>query len=343
MGYRPMANSEHLLMLFRAFRDRDDAGFQRVAESIIANELAANHHSQAREMQKALEEPKNSRPIPIRPNGLAALPRDRRSGEELVTFQHTHVDPDRLILCTRTKKQVVRIIDEHRSRMRLAKHGLRPKTKILLWGPPGCGKTLTAHYLAQEMSLPLGLVRLNALISSFLGDTASHIQRVFDLGRSTPMVLLLDEVDAIAKNRDDPNDVGELKRVVNSLLQAIDAFLPAEGLAVAASNHQYLLDPAIWRRFDDVVFFPPPTAKERELQLRHLLNGIEYKGPLASLVKKMSSLSFADIERVVTEAVKSVILENRESLQSSDILDQLKHYKDSIAAAKEKSPRQSNE
>jgi SpoVK/Ycf46/Vps4 family AAA+-type ATPase len=338
-----MANTEHLLMLFRAFRDRNDAAFQRIAESIIADELAANHHSLAREMQKALEEPKNSRPIPVRPNGLAALPRDRRSGEELVTFEDSRVDPDRLILCDRTKKQVLRIIDEHRNRTRLAKHGLQPKTKILFWGPPGCGKTLTAHYLAQEMSLPLGLVRLNALISSFLGDTASHIQRVFDLGKSTPMVLLLDEVDAIAKNRDDPNDVGELKRVVNSLLQAMDAFLPATGLAVAASNHQYLLDPAIWRRFDDVIFFPPPTAKERGLQLRHLLNGIQHEGPLASLVKKTSSLSFADIERVVTEAVKSVILENRDRLQDSDVLEQVKHHKASIAAARAKSPRPGNE
>jgi len=343
MGYGPMANTEHLLMLFRAFRDRNDAAVQRIAESIIADELAANHHSLAREMQKALEEPKNSRPIPIRQNGVAALPRDRRSGEELVTFDRGRVDPDRLILCDRTRKQVLRIIDEHRNRTRLAKHGLQPKTKILFWGPPGCGKTLTAHYVAQEMSLPLGLVRLNALISSFLGDTASHIQRVFDLGKSTPMVLLLDEVDAIAKNRDDPNDVGELKRVVNSLLQAMDSFLPVEGVAIAASNHQYLLDPAIWRRFDDVIFFPPPTPRERELQIRHLLNGVRHEGPLAAAVKRTSSLSFADIERVVTEAVKSMVLENREILRGADVLEQVKHYKDSIAAARAKSPRQGNE
>jgi SpoVK/Ycf46/Vps4 family AAA+-type ATPase len=338
-----MANSEHLLMLFRAFRDRNEAGFQRIAESIISDELAANHHALAREMQKVLEEPKNSRPIPIRPNGLASLPRDRRSGEELITYEEARMDPERLILCERTRKQVARIIDEHRNRTRLAKHGLQPKTKILFWGPPGCGKTLTAHFVAQEMSLPLGLVRLNALISSFLGDTASHIQRVFDLGKSTPMVLLLDEVDAIAKNRDDPNDVGELKRVVNSLLQAMDSFQPAEGLAIAASNHQYLLDPAIWRRFDDVIFFPPPTARERELLLHRLLNGIEHEVPLAALVKKTSSLSFADIERVVTESIKTVVLENRESLHNSDVLEQLKNYRDSITAAKTKSTRQADE
>jgi len=338
-----MANAEQLLTLFRAFRERNESAFKRMAESIISDELAANHHSLAREMQKSLEEPKVSRPMTIPPNGLTSLPRDRRSGEELVTFEESRVDPERLILCDRTRRQVARIVDEHRNRTRLAKHGLQPKTKVLFWGPPGCGKTLTAHYLAQEMSLPLGLVRLNALISSFLGDTASHIQRVFDLGKSTPMVLLLDEVDAIAKNRDDPNDVGELKRVVNSLLQAMDAFRPARGLAVAASNHQYLLDPAIWRRFDDVVYFPPPTAKERELLLRRLLNGIEHQGPLAPLVKKTSSLSFADIERVVTEAVKTVVLENRESLHNSDVLDELRDYRDSIAAARRESPRQGNE
>jgi SpoVK/Ycf46/Vps4 family AAA+-type ATPase len=338
-----MANTEHLLMLFRAFRDRNDAAFQRTAESIISDELAANHHSLAREMQKALEESKNSRPVPIRPNGVAALPRDRRSGEELVTLVESKVDPDRLILCPRTKRQVLRIVDEHRNRTRLAKHGLTPKTKVLFWGPPGCGKTLTAHYLAQEMNLPVGLVRLNALISSFLGDTASHIQRVFDLSKSTPMLLLLDEVDAIAKNRDDPNDVGELKRVVNSLLQAMDAYQPAQGLAIAASNHQYLLDPAIWRRFDDVVLFPPPTAREREMLLRRLLNGVEHDAPSACLIKRTGSLSYADIERVVTEAVKTVILEDRQRLDDSDVLEHLKAYKDSIAAARKKPSRQGNE
>jgi SpoVK/Ycf46/Vps4 family AAA+-type ATPase len=103
------------------------------------------------------------------------------------------------------------------------------------------------------------------------------------------------------------------------------------------------LDPAIWRRFDDVILFPPPSAEERELQLRHLLNGIKHEGSLASLVKKTSSLSFADIERVATESVKSVILDNREILRDSDLLEQLKNYRDSIAAARKKLPRKTNE
>jgi AAA+ superfamily predicted ATPase len=134
--------------------------------------------------------------------------------------------------------------------------------------------------LAHELGLPVGVVRLNAVISSFLGDTASHLHRVFNLANTTPMVLLLDEVDAVGKNRDDPNDVGELKRVVNSLLQAMDTFDSSKSIIIAASNHQYLLDPALWRRFDALIEFPLPGKTEREIYLQRLLNGVEFDGSL---------------------------------------------------------------
>ena len=330
-------------MLFRAYRDRNDAAFLKSAETLIGDELAANHHARARELQKALGESKPSRPVALRPNGLATLPRDRRSGEELVTLDSNSIDATRLVLNETTRKQISRIVEEHRQRLDLAKFGLQPKSRLLFWGPPGCGKTLTAHYLAQEMSKPVGLVRLHAIISSFLGDTASHIQRVFDVAKASPMLLLLDEVDSIAKNRDDPNDVGELKRVVNSLLQALDSFRPPDSLLVAASNHQYLLDPAIWRRFDDVVLFPMPTVREREPFLRRLLNGVRYEGSMPALVKKTHSLSFADIERIVGEAIKTAVLAGRDTLQSADICEQMNLFKSVMSAAKARPARHRNE
>jgi SpoVK/Ycf46/Vps4 family AAA+-type ATPase len=331
-----MSNTNRLKILFSAFRERDDSAFYKAAEGIIADELAANHHSMATDLQKALGPAKLG---PSRPNGLMALPKDRRDGADLLLLKESSIDQTKIILTKETDAKIARALDEQRGRLRLARHGIAPKSKLLFWGPPGCGKTLAAHFIAHELGLPVGLLRLSTVISSYLGDTASHLQRVFDFANKTPMVLLLDEVDAVAKNRDDRNDVGELKRVVNSLLQAIDLFKSDRSLVVAATNHQYLLDPALWRRFDDVIQFPLPTAKDHEKLLKHLLNGVHFKGSIPALAKAMESLSFADAERLSVEGVKTMILEGREHLEPSDILEQVRSYRKDIAIARNEPAR----
>lgn len=338
-----MADIERLMMLFRAFRERDETAFYKAAESLIAEELAANHHGLARDLQDALGQPRSRRNAMASVNSLSPLPKDRRSGEQLVSIQERPVDTSRLILSATTQQQIQRVVEERRNRLKLAKYGYHPKSKLLFWGPPGCGKTLTAHSLAEELNLPLSLVRLSALISSFLGDTASHLQRVFDLAKGSPMLLLLDEIDAVGKNRDDPNDVGELKRVVNGLLQAMDSFFSPDSLIVGASNHQYLLDPALWRRFDDVIYFPMPGAKERSQFLARLLNGVDYGGSHDALAKKLAGLSYARIERVVVEAVKTMILHERSQLTPGDVTAELKLSNETLAMARARSQEGADE
>ncbi|CCI25648.1 ATPase, AAA family protein [Microcystis aeruginosa PCC 9809] len=328
-----MIAEKQLKRLFQAFKERDDVAFYRAAESLIADELAANHHALAQELQQVL----GKQPLKQIPqNGLRLLPKDRRSGEDLVILEESSIDSTQIVFNQETKAKIERVLDEHRQRQKLAKYGYLPKTKLLFWGPPGCGKTFTAKYLAYELGLPVGLLKLSAVISSFLGDTASHLQRVFNLANTTPMVLLLDEVDAVGKNRDDPNDVGELKRVVNSLLQAMDSFDSSKSIVIAASNHQYLLDPALWRRFDDLIEFSLPTKTEREFYLQSLLNGVYFDGSLEYIAKNMSSLSYADIQRITIEAIKTMILEGREQLQSQDISEQLKAFKKASSEARTK-------
>ena len=327
-----MQNVHHILTLFRAFREGNSTAFYKAAETLISDELAANHHSVAQKMKKALGSPESSSKKSYRLNSLSSLPKDRRSGEELISVEQSAIDVSRIVFAEETRRHLDRLLDEHRQRLRLAKHGYRPKSKLLFWGPPGCGKTLTAHYLAQELNLPVSLVRLSAIISSFLGDTASNIQRVFDIAASTPMVLLLDEIDTIGKSRDDSNDIGELKRIVNSLLQAIDSFHSNDGIIIAASNHQYLLDSAIWRRLDDVIYFPLPGNRERTEFLKFMLNGVKYNGSFDNLTKNTASLSFSDLERIVIESIKTMILERREILQNSDISAQINQHKKSLKA-----------
>ncbi len=334
-----MVGNGRLVALFRAFGERKDVTFIRVAEAIIADELAGNHHALATELRTALDVARGVGREPRSTPELLPLPKDRRNGEQLITYREPTVSQDQIVLTKNCSKKVARILEEHRNKHLLAQHGYQPKRKLLFWGPPGCGKTFTANFIAHELGMPLGTIRLNAVISSFLGDTAAHIQRVFDVANSRPMVLLLDEIDAIAKNRDDRNDVGELKRVVNSLLQAMDAFTSSGSIIIAASNHQYLLDPAIWRRFDDIVHFPPPTEAERQQYLGLLLNGVSFTGALHQTARTLSSLSFADIQKVVVDAIKNMLLRGDTDLRATDISEQLHALLGDLAAAKARPTR----
>ena len=327
-----MTKHNDLIALFRAFSERQDATFIRIAEQIIGEELAANHHVFATELQKALKVARD-RIKQRHSQEMLPLPRDRRNGEQLVTYSESTVSQDQIVFSEAASKKIFRILEEHRNRFLLAQYGYQPKRKILFWGPPGCGKTFTANFIAHELGIPLATIRLNAVISSFLGDTAAHIQRVFDLAGNQPMVLLLDEIDALAKNRDDRNDVGELKRIVNSMLQAMDAFASNESIIIAASNHQYLLDPAIWRRFDDIVQFPLPTGKECQQYLKILLNGVSLDGSLKQVTRMFASLSFADIKRIIIDAIKSMILQGEERLSMIHISESLGTLHADLSAA----------
>ncbi len=334
---RTTIQGEKLKHLFQAFRDQNDDAFSRIAEGIISEELTANHYNSATELQRALGKGRKSMGNNVsKVTELATLPlKDRRNGEELLWYIDTPSQPV-VFFAPLARQKIERVLEEHRRGNVLRKHGYAPKTKLLFWGPPGCGKTLTAQYLAYELGLPLAIVRLNAVISSFLGDTASHLQKIFSRANSGPMVLLLDEADALAKNRDDPNDVGELKRVVNSFLQALDAFSTTQSLLIAASNHQYLFDPAIWRRFDDVVEFSTPNADTRLQFIKYLLNGVHFEGVLTEVARRTASLSYSDIQRVIGEAVKTMLLTERETLQSCDLLAQLHTWKQSIQKAQQR-------
>jgi len=329
-----MVRDEQLILLFRAFGERQDTTFTRIAEQIIADELAANHHAFATELRAALDRGKAVVRERRSTTELVPLPKDRRNGEQLVAYREPTVSENQIVLAKSSSKKVARILEEQRNQLLLAQYGYPAKRKLLFWGPPGCGKTFTADFIAHELGMSMGIIRLNAIISSFLGDTAAHIQKVFDLADSRPMVLLLDEIDAIAKNRDDRNDVGELKRVVNSLLQAMDAFISKESIIIAASNHQYLLDPAIWRRFDEIVYFPPPNEAERRQYLKLLLNGVALVGSLEQVARGLASSSFAEIQKIVVDALKSMILRGDTSLRAADIMEHLHELREDLSAAK---------
>ena len=207
---------------------------------------------------------------PLRDAGAGMVPVDADSRLALVRHEPPTGDGKGPLLSPDVLARVEQIVSERRDLAKLEQLGLPPTRSVLLVGPPGVGKTMCARWIAERLNWPLVTLDLATVMSSYLGKTGANIRAALDYGKSVETVLLLDEFDAVAKRRDDDSDIGELKRLVNVLLQEIDDW-PTTSLLIAATNHGELLDPAIWRRFDEVLHFERPNADLRRQLLARLL------------------------------------------------------------------------
>lgn len=234
----------------------------------------------------------------------AAAPVDADTRLPLVRVDAPGADRPIPVLDEQTKRLVDQVIDERRSADKLTAAGLVPVRSVLMSGPPGVGKTLTAGWLARQLHLPLYTLDLASVMSSFLGRTGANVRAVLNHAQQEPCVLLLDEFDAIAKRRDDDADVGELKRLVTVILQTIDDWTPMS-LLVAATNHGELLDPAVWRRFDLTIHFPLPTHSQRFAALRSR----DVAEPLANMLASLTEgQNMSALMRAVESSRKQHIL-----------------------------------
>ncbi|MDD1528867.1 ATP-binding protein [Bradyrhizobium sp. WBOS7] len=214
-------------------------------------------------------------------------------------------------------------MEERRRGEVLRRHRLPLTTRVLFAGPPGCGKTLCAEVLSRELSLPLYTARIDVIVSSFLGETASNLRRLFELATRQPCILFLDEFDAIARSRADTTEHNELRRVVNSLLQMIERFR-GPGLVIAATNLPQFLDEAIWRRFDEVISFEPPGQREIASLLARQFANFPPQFDLESMSTKLVGMSYADIERVCIDAIKKAVLKTRKSVSETEFVAALR-------------------
>lgn len=257
----------------------------------------------------ALLQESPTRTTPLRKHSDTPLPVDLDSRLQLLRLEKGQLDHEP-ILEEEIQNTLDQVISERKNTKALLKHGLQPTKSLLFTGPPGVGKTMAAKWMALQLGRPLLILDLAAVMSSYLGRTGNNIRFVLDYAKNTDCVLLLDELDAIAKRRDDNSEIGELKRLVTVLLQEIDDW-PSSGLLIAATNHPDLLDPAIWRRFEVVLNFNNPTPAQIEQQLASLLeyHMKDYEPWVKILSYVFTGKSFSEIERQITQIRKSAALD----------------------------------
>jgi ATPase family associated with various cellular activities (AAA) len=325
---------ENVKSLIVSHKGHDESAFRRSAEAIIRELSMQNRPGEARLIRDALGTVNGNGHTPA---GSAEMSIIAKPANGLVSLRKVHNQPS-LVFSTTTEAALHRVLLENREAAKLAEAGLRPESRLLFWGPPGCGKTAAAAWLAAELDLPLGVVSVGALITSYVGETGANLQRVLTAAEQTPMVLLIDEADAVAKSRDDSQDVGELRRIVNALLQGLDSFNSRRSIIIFASNHAHVFDAAVWRRFDEVVSFPLPTTPERLRLLKLLTSGLSLAGNLPGVARQLDFASYADIERAVQAVAKNSVLLAQKTVLAEDIVNEAKKWRSKLTAANKKAP-----
>jgi SpoVK/Ycf46/Vps4 family AAA+-type ATPase len=330
-----MARADLLKQLITSHQRRDDPGFRTAVAAIIEEEEKKHHVVLARELQGLMANGvRTLHEAPGSIGGHAALPTDADRKTSLVNLRHTDRYLADIVLDDRLQSSLEHLLIELRGWDILQASGLEPTRKLLFCGPSGCGKTVTAEALATELGLPLLYVRFDGVVSSLLGETAANIRKVFDYASRGQWVVFFDEFDAVGRSRDDPSEHGEIKRVVNSFLQLLDGF-QGRSLVIAATNFEQALDPAVWRRFDEVLRFELPAETALAELVRRKIRPLRFQpSHIRELVRALEGASFADAERVCLDIRKRRVLEGGDAVRKSDVIEAAERHRYRIGIRK---------
>jgi SpoVK/Ycf46/Vps4 family AAA+-type ATPase len=314
-----MASSEQIKALLKSHLERDDDRFLSVALQVAAHEARSGHGKLAQELRDIVEKGRKASARAKAGGGTVPIAKALKDDSGLLTATTPKVRLADLVAPPEVKERLERAIREQRHAAKLKNHGLSPRRKLLLVGPPGTGKTFTASILAGELDFPLFQVRLDALITKFMGETSAKLRLVFDALADVRGVYFFDEFDALGSQRGTPNDVGEARRILNSFLQMIEQD-QSNSLIVCATNHEEILDHALFRRFDDVVRYQLPGPDEILKLFRDRLSGYVGKDfAWTQLPQLAEGLSSAEITLVAQDAVKEMLIEDRKSVPMAQL------------------------
>ncbi len=313
-----MATAQQIKSLLKSYSDSDGDAFLSVALQIAAHEARSGKGNLASELKKLVDEIRDKQKS-SKIGG--AVPISRPSGElaVLLAVSYPKTRLADMVLSQSQREAFVQVVHEYRQQSRLRQHGLSAKRKLLLVGPPGVGKTMTSLALAGELKLPHFTVQLHSLITKYLGETATKLHAIFEAMTSTRGVYLFDEFDAIGSMRADRQDVGEIRRVLNSFLQFLEQD-ESDSLIVAATNLEALLDEALFRRFDDIIRYQRPVRTEIEqLMLNRLAQFPIDRSDVERAAESALGLSYAEICRACDEAAKDMILMDKDKIDGAKL------------------------
>lgn len=319
-----MATADQVKALIKSHAEGDETRFYAIAMQMAAQEARTGHTKLAQELRLLVDElrtrsarqyPSESKLVPL------AQPRGELAG--LLTVGYSKTRLHEMALDTEVQRRIERVLVEQRERARIQEHGFTPLRKLLLVGPPGTGKTMTASVLAGELGLPLFTIQLHALITKFMGETAAKLRLVFDAVAQGRAVYLFDEIDAIGSDRASKNDVGEMRRVLNSFLQFLEQDA-SDSLILAATNHPALLDRALFRRFDETIEYRLPAADSAERVMKGRLALLDTTSvSWGEATAAAAGLSHGDVVRACEQAAKNVLLAHRRGIDTATLVEAL--------------------
>ncbi len=313
-----MANAEQVKSLLKSYSEGNPEHFVSVALQIAARAARSGKGKLAQELRDIIDEIKSRQgsgeigtAVPM------ARPKGELAGLLTVTYPKTRFSE--MVLCDETCRPLERTIREYRNQDKFRSHGLSARRKLLLVGPPGCGKTMTASALAGELKLPLFSVQLHGLITKYMGETAVKLHMVFEAMTQTRGVYLFDEFDAIGSDRGVKNDVGEIRRILNSFLQFLEQD-ESDSLILAATNYVAMLDEALFRRFDDIVHYTRPTDDQVDQLVQNRLKMFLAKRLSWTKIRRAATgLSHAEIARACDDAAKDCIMLEKKTVSTTSL------------------------
>jgi SpoVK/Ycf46/Vps4 family AAA+-type ATPase len=315
-----MATAEQIKSLIRSHLSDDSERFFSIALQVAAHEAKQGHTALAHDIRVIVDRARKTKGAVI-----LRFPKDMMG---LVLSEKSEITKAALVIPAMLEERIARIIHEYRQQNKLKSHGLTHRRKLLLIGPPGTGKTMTARVLAHELRLPLHTIQVDRLVTKFMGETSAKLRQIFDLIQNEESVYLFDEFDAIGGERSLENDVGEMRRVLNSFLQFIEQD-SSDSIIVAATNSPKLLDRALFRRFDDVMYYEQPSDEERKRLIENVLGTyLASRFAWKQVIADSCDLSHAEIDQACRDAIKNAILSDRAKVNATDLICTIKERMD---------------
>lgn len=318
-----MATAQQIIALLSSHVQGDQEKVLAIALQVAAGEARSGRKDTAEQLRKLVQVARSATSRQAPASDTTAIPIARPKGElqTLLSVQYPKLRLEQMALDKLTVKRLTEVLSQQGQRERLRSFGKTPSTRLLLAGPPGSGKTMTAAALAGELHLPLFTVRLDALITRYLGETAAKLRLIFNHIAATRGVFLFDEFDAIGGHRSADNDVGEMRRILNSFLQFLEEGNATDSIIIAATNHPELLDTALARRFDDVLIYAMPDRKAAEKVIeRHLGLFRPKQVHWSKVLPACEGLSHAEIARAVDDVIKRAILADKQVASSGELI-----------------------